>query len=138
MKRLCSAVRHKLAGSRGESITEVLVAVLISSVALVMLASMIATSARLIQRSKNYLGGEDGYYARNNALSAQPDAALYGSGRAVMTENVEGVEKPLKLTEDWTSETSGTVYMLIDCYVNNVNDSADTDAVLSYKKAVTP
>jgi hypothetical protein len=136
MKRLCSAVRHKLAGSRGESITEVLVAVLISSVALVMLASMIATSARLIQRSKNYLGGEDGYYARNNVLSAQTGTAL--TGRAVMTENVEGVEKPLKLTEDWTSETSGTVFMPIVCYVNNVNDSADTDAVLSYKKAVTP
>ena len=132
MKRLCSAVRHKLAGSRGESITEVLVAVLISSVALVMLASMIATSARLIQRSKNYLGGEDGYYARNNVLSAQTGTAL--TGRAVMTENVEGVEKPLKLTEDWISETSGTVYMKIDCYVNA---SADTDAVLSYK-AVTP
>ena len=45
MKRLCSAVRHKLAGSRGESITEVLVAVLISSVALVMLANNVNVPA---------------------------------------------------------------------------------------------
>ncbi len=57
---------EKLRSRRGDSIAEVLVALLISAVALVMLASMIADSSRLILRSRDRMAEYD---AANNALA---------------------------------------------------------------------
>lgn len=61
---------EKLRSRRGDSIAEVLVAMLISAVALVLLASMIASSSRMIRRSRESM--ED-YDAANNVLAAMPD-----------------------------------------------------------------
>ena len=66
MKRITKLLRGKLRSRRGDSIAEVLIALLISSVALVMLASMISTSVRMITASRKAL--ED-YYAKSNELS---------------------------------------------------------------------
>ncbi len=57
---------EKLRSRRGESIAEVLVAMLISAVALVLLASMIVSSSRLILRSRDRMAEYD---AANNALA---------------------------------------------------------------------
>ena len=58
-------VKTKLRSSRGESISETLVAVLISALALVMLAGAIATASRLVTSSRTKLGR---YYDSNNAM----------------------------------------------------------------------
>ena len=59
-------VKDKLKSRRGDSIAEVLVALLISAVALVMLASMITTSTNLIRKSGAHLAD---YYQADSALA---------------------------------------------------------------------
>lgn len=56
MKRFC----EKLKGQAGESISEVLIALLISSFALVMLAGMISASSQIITKSNSII---ERYYA---------------------------------------------------------------------------
>ncbi len=68
MKKLLKQARTKLTGQGGESIGEVLIATLISAVALTMLASMLITSSRLISQSREKL---ESYYQKNNALVMQ-------------------------------------------------------------------
>ena len=58
-------LKRKLKSERGETLIEVLVAVLISALALMMFAGMISTSMRLTTESKNKL--ED-YYKTNASL----------------------------------------------------------------------
>lgn len=72
MDKLLERIRAKLRTRGGESITEVLVAVLISAVALTMLASMIAASTRLIQTSRSQM---EKYYEGNRALDLQQDSS---------------------------------------------------------------
>ncbi len=71
MKKLLKQARTKLAGQGGESIGEVLIATLISAVALTMLASMLITSSRIISQSREKL---EKYYQGNNALVQQQSA----------------------------------------------------------------
>ncbi len=59
---------RKLRSDAGETITEVLVSLLISAIALAMLASMIQASANMITTSKDKLGL---YYDANNNLGTQ-------------------------------------------------------------------
>ena len=74
--RLRHRLLRKLRSSRGESISEVLVALLISSLALVMLASMISSTTSLVTKSRDVLSE---YYDANNALSSRGSS---GSGAA--------------------------------------------------------
>lgn len=62
----------KLRSRTGESIAETLVALLIGSVALVMLAGMITTSAHLITKSKTLM---ETYYNNNKSLETKPDTS---------------------------------------------------------------
>ena len=71
-------VLEKLRSRRGDSIAEVLVAVLISAVALVMLASMITSSSRLITRSKDKM---EEYYEKSSALADHGGTVSTGSVR---------------------------------------------------------
>ena len=64
-QKLRNKMKKKLHNNRGDSIAEVLVALLISSLALVMLASMITSSARMITTSKAKLND---YYRETEAL----------------------------------------------------------------------
>lgn len=67
---------RKIKSQAGETIAEVLVALLVSSVALVMLASMISSTNSLVTRSKSKMKD---YYDENEKLeeqSAAPDASL--------------------------------------------------------------
>ena len=55
VNRLKLRIKKKLLSNQGDSIAEVLIALLISSLALVMLASMITSSSRMIISSKTKL-----------------------------------------------------------------------------------
>ena len=63
MTRLKNIISAKLAGTRGESITEVLVAIVISGLAILMLATVIATAVNVNQASRRAMNE---YYAANN------------------------------------------------------------------------
>ena len=76
MKKCAAALRRRLRDRRGESIAEVLVALLISAVSLLMLASLIATSTRLVRSSEALM---ETYYAANDELTK----SMAGSGPAV-------------------------------------------------------
>lgn len=73
MKKL---IVRKLKNRKGESIGEVLVSLLIAALALVMLASMITSSSRMIQASKVKI---QEYYVANNALETRTGTTS-GSG----------------------------------------------------------
>ncbi len=66
LQRLRIKMRKKLHNKRGDSLAEVLIALLISSLALVMLASMITSSANMITKSKAKLRD---YYEETAALN---------------------------------------------------------------------
>lgn len=53
MKRFYCSVIGKIEGQSGESIGEVLVALLISSIGLTLLAMMVSSSSRMVERSKS-------------------------------------------------------------------------------------
>ncbi len=82
------AARRKLGSRAGETIAETLVAVLIAAVAILMLASMLSSSADLIRRSdQNY----SAYYAWNNSLTAHDSAAKVSTAAQVaLTESISG------------------------------------------------
>ena len=83
MKKLLQDTQRKLRGRAGDSIAEVLVALLISAVALVMLASMISASSRIIQRSRNSL---EAYYDQNNVLTMQQTEGTLGKAKFTYSE----------------------------------------------------
>ena len=88
MKKILNNVKDKLKNERGDSIGEVLVALLISAVALVMLASMIASSVSLTDKSKNKLKE---YYTASIDLANQQDSSSDGTG-TVRIKNSTGGE----------------------------------------------
>ena len=63
MKKILNKLREK----RGESISEVLIGLLIAAAAVMLLAGMVNASTVLVQRSRDRM---DAYYAQNNALNA--------------------------------------------------------------------
>ena len=80
------AARKKISRRAGETLTETLVALLISAVAITMLASMIMTSRSLIDSSKKMF---DAYYEENNALSEYSGTAT--SGTATLSDGTNAV-----------------------------------------------
>ena len=66
-------IMKKIKSQAGETIAEVLVALLISSVALVMLAGMIASTTNLVTRSKSKM---EAYYAANEKLEKQNETEV--------------------------------------------------------------
>ena len=78
MKRMKwkNRLQRKLRGCRGESIAEVLVAVLISALGLALLAGMISGAVNLIQSGEESM---QEYVERENALAARTGASEAGS-----------------------------------------------------------
>lgn len=93
-------IRKKLHSSSGESIAETLIALLISSLALVMLASMISSTSNMLSQSKIAMNK---YYTEINKLAEQSDSRTDGSevvvtdGTAVIKD--EGGKDQLAPTE---------------------------------------
>ena len=71
MKSIFSKALRKLNNRSGESLAEVLVSVLISAVALVMLASMITSSTSMIEKSRASM--KDNYAAANALVDVVPN-----------------------------------------------------------------
>ena len=70
--RAVNRIRAKLTSKAGESIGETLVALLIASLALVMLAGAISSGARVILRSEKKV---DEYYLEHNKISSMSEGA---------------------------------------------------------------
>ena len=60
-------IRSRLQNNLGESISETLVALLISALALTLLASMISSTLRMVTQSRTKIAE---YYTANNAIAA--------------------------------------------------------------------
>ena len=72
-QNLGNRIRKKIHDHKGDSIAEVLIALLISSLALVMLASMITSATKMITNSKAKMND---YYTANNSISAYTAPAI--------------------------------------------------------------
>ncbi len=79
-------IRKKFHSSSGESIAETLIALLISSLALVMLASMISSTSNILSQSKNAMNN---YYTEINKLAEQGESSSDDSAVAVSEGTVE-------------------------------------------------
>lgn len=77
-------IRNKLGSSSGESISETLVALLISALALVMLAGVIAASSRIVTRSRESMST---YYDNCNEMvrMSAGSGSSTGSGRVAIS-----------------------------------------------------
>ena len=107
-------LKKKLKSQTGETISETLVGVLISSMALVMLAAAITSSLSAITRSKNKL---DDYYKANEA----PDGVVRMSGSPSGTGTITITDESGTKIDDYT----------VDYFMN---DEFSTTPVVAYKK----
>lgn len=105
-----NSIRRKLRSNRGETIGETLVALLISALALVMLAGAISSTANMINTSDKKMGV---YYSKDAAL-------VEHSGTSTLT---------VTLTGTGVSEERSVKY--------DLNDAFNTKPVVSYKVAPT-
>ncbi len=87
--RNMKAAKKKILNNKGDSIAEVLIALLISSLALVMLASMITTSSKLITGSRTKLKD---YYAATSALNSFNESDKGASNGFALTNDHSSVE----------------------------------------------
>ncbi len=127
MKKLKSSLSKKLKGKAGESIAEVLIALLIAALALTMLASVITTAARTITRNKQQM---DAYYAANEWLTAHVDDAADGSMTVTVTVKASTDEdstvKTIKLMPDQLPD--GTLKPLtVNYQVNDIVGVENSD-----------
>ena len=123
---LCAA-RKKLGGRGGETLAETLVALLISALAIVMLAGMITTSADMIHVSNRAF---DEYYAANNGLTehaADAEGRVKAEdGAATLTFGSSPDVTVIRLKPDSDSAP-------IKLYVNK--KAPDGTPVVSYEKS---
>lgn len=98
MSKLISALRSKVRSVRGESITEVLVSIVISGLAILMLATVIATAMNVNKSSREAM---DRYYEANNNVVSNATTvtgtvtvspAAGGSAIAIASSDSVGVE----------------------------------------------
>lgn len=115
---------RKLRGRAGESIAETLVALLISALALLMLAGAVSSATNAVLRSKSKMTA---YYATDTAM------ITHGEGSAEGSEESEVPEMAYK-TESGTvtiEQKEGSVSKAYDvtCYIN---EEFGTTAVTSF------
>ncbi len=115
MKRLFCQGIQKLRGARGETIAEVLLSLLIASVAMLLLAGLIASSTRMIKNSREKL---EKYYDQNRALSLLEDSG-----------GVSTADATLNLTFD--EETDPRLSIPVTLYQNS--EAPQRKPVVAYK-----
>lgn len=117
MKAIKNALKKasaRIKNTRGESIAEVLAALLVSSLAIVTLAVMISSSSSLVNKSRD---GMKAYVSGENAVVGQSGASKSGT----VTVRGSGSEL-IRLTDDGEAEIK------VEYYENGTNAS-----VKSYK-----
>ena len=122
MKNLHYNIRipQKIHSRSGESIAETLIALLISCLALLMLASMITSSARLVTKSRNLM---ETYYSNNNVLENHE-----GTGAGSLTVTIKPKndnQSSSQLQKSFTAK-----------YYKN--DTVSSKPVISYEIVSTP
>lgn len=95
---------RKLKSKNGESIGEVLAAMVIISLAAILLASMIAASMRIITRS---VKGYDLYVAQVNALNTDGKEKSAGNNRTYQDDELGYQTENSNITVTGTIESSG-------------------------------
>ena len=113
--KLLRATVKRLRSTKGESISEVLIALLISTLGIMLLAGMINASANMITKSKDKIKD---YVAKENGIVAQSSSGAVGVV-SFMKEDNSGT---IKLNEEETVEVK---------YYEN--DEAGKYTVKSYK-----
>ena len=123
MKKMKSRLRSK----KGESIAEVLVAVLLSAIGLTMLATMISATSKMVIRSRN-LTKE--YVEQNNQLVEKADTSTRtGSVQVLQVNSTSSAATPIKL---YGVPTANEDYSIpVKYYVNSRVGNVE---VTSYKK----
>lgn len=119
---------RKLKSKNGESIGEVLAAMVIISLAAILLASMIAASMRIITRS---VEGYDLYVAQVNALNTDGEVKSAGNKRKYQADEL-GYQKKTdkKVTVTGTIESSGgrgNVSLTVPVTIYEIRKSGHTE-----------
>lgn len=96
-------IKNKLNSQAGESIAETLVSLLIAALALVMLAGAMTTASGVVNKSREKLGGETGYYSKTESLvkmelETQGIVEISGSGLNQSVDIVYGVNDAFSKT----------------------------------------
>lgn len=80
------SILKKLQSKRGESLAEVLVALLVSTAGIMMLAGMITSATNMISKSRNAMND---YYERNNYLETHTNGSgiSVGSGTVFLKDS---------------------------------------------------
>lgn len=96
-------IKNKLNSQAGESIAETLVSLLIAALALVMLAGAMTTASGVVNKSREKLGGETGYYSKTESLvkmesETQGIVKISGSGLNQSVDIVYGVNDAFSKT----------------------------------------
>ena len=101
-------LKNKLKSKKGETITETLVSVLIAAAAMILFASMITSSQRILQKSECIM---DAYYAgETNMEEAMADGGTAGSSKTGTAADTGGAgeAKTGGAAEAGGAKTSGT------------------------------
>lgn len=121
MKGIKKRIAGKLKSAAGESLAEVLIALLIAALAMAMLATAISSTAKIVTQSKAAMKN---YYDGNNAL----DAASSGGTNSTVTVVIPGTDPALgvQLTDEASADGTFTVNTFQNAYSTKV-------PVISYK-----
>ena len=110
-------IRKRLHSRAGETITEVLVSVLIAALGMTLLAGMISAASKMITNSKK---STETYVSAENILATQPDS-VGTDVHVTIGDDTVTLSRPL------SNAGSGTVYV--------VTYTVDNSSVVSYKEA---
>ena len=132
MKKVISTkAKEKLKSRSGESIAETLVALLISSLALVMLAGSISAAVHIVKKTRDKL---DQYYAANEYI-----AVLGGDIKSSDSEYASKTGKTIEIYKGSSTGNAGNKVFSgnVTVYENNVFNKYHVQAY-AYRKAQTP
>lgn len=111
MSNIIASANNKVKNNAGESISETLVSVLISALALVMLAGAITTATRIVKNSRTKL---EAYYKANEIMAEMPTSSSDSSVEVLSTG------KTIRFIESGNEAASETENYNIVMYNNKV------------------
>lgn len=113
----------KLKNQNGESIAEVLIALLISSFALVMLATMLTSTMKMVTASKIK---SENYTKEGNKLAVMSEEDKYAEGTVAMYSGDDA------LAAKYTLSDNGEEDIPVEYFIN---EESGKNTVVAYKKA---
>ena len=123
-------ILSKLKSEAGESLGEVLIALLIAALALTMLASVITTASSIINRSKTAM---DRYYAATNGLNSGEKVELANGEKIVNEESWDDKKITITIKDDDSHYEIKPKFSNVKAY-SIVESIASGVKVIAYKK----